>query len=328
MKAVVQRGYGPPERSAARRGRATADRRRRRSHPGSRDLGQHPRLDHGDRNPLRAPPEIRVAWAAHSRARNRRGRGGRVRRQERDRSSARRRGVRVCVGREPRDHRDLRRAYGRAGFSASREAGRAFIRGSRGSAHVRHHGAPRDAGRREGRPGRACADQRRVGRRRDVRGANGQGTRNRGHRRLQHEERRIGRIPGSRSCRRLHARGLHPRRPPLRRDPRQRAQPSGQGDRARPGAGRNLHPEQRREHGRLVRRAAEDGERGPDGQGLDQREIRQLRREPGKSECPGDAPRVRRRQNGHRHGLLARRDRRRVAHMLGHHARGKVVIAL
>ena len=130
-------------------------------------------------------------------------RNGRVRRQERDRVRAGRRGLRHL-------RRLLRRVRPRRDEHARSQAGEPVLRAGRGRPHLwRYRAAGRPQGERAA--GAEGVDRRRVGRRRHLRRADRQGVRRRGHRRVQHREDRSGPSPRRRSRHRLHARRLRRR---------------------------------------------------------------------------------------------------------------------
>ena len=167
--------------------------------------------------PYVARPLMGAVEAEVQRERQRLRRSRRSGRGRRGRPRARRRGVRLPGWR-------VRGVRGR-GQGGRAEAGEPLVRGGCGGAA---RGARRAAGpsRPRGRAARAAGPrQRRVRRRRHLRGADREGTRRVGARRLQHAERRPGTRAGRGSRLRLHPRGLHAQRRPLRRVVRQRRQP-------------------------------------------------------------------------------------------------------
>ena len=176
MKAVVQKRYGAPGRvlqlDEIERPPVGGERR---ADPGAGDQREHPGLDHGDRNPVHPPAEIRAAGPRTPvRGTDVAGVVEAVGRG-RDRPPARRRGVRIIVGRRPRHTGHVRGARGRSGVAAHREARRTQLRKGRGIRHVGPHRGDRHPRRGQGRSRDPGPDQRRVGRRRDVRRADRQG---------------------------------------------------------------------------------------------------------------------------------------------------------
>ena len=100
------------------------------------------------------------------------------------------------------------------------------------------------------------ARQRGVGRYRHLRGADGEGVRSGSDRSVQHRERRARPLARRRPRRRLHARGLHPGRPPLRRSARHRGHEIVVRLQARARAARNARDRGRAEGRQAARPAA------------------------------------------------------------------------
>ena len=212
----------------------------------------------------------------------------------------------------PRHAGHLRRAHGRPGVPAHQEAPRAHLRRGCSIRHVGPHRADRHPRRGQGSdlgPGSWSTARRGGVGTLAVQIARALGADVTGVCSTRNLE--LVRLPRRGPRHRLHAGRLHPRRAALRRHPRQRDEPPALGHGPGADAHGNAHSEQRGQHGRRVRGAAEDGAGGRDGAGLDRCAVRHLRRGPPAPGSPRSAPRVRRRQGGHRRGLPAGRGRQR-----------------
>ena len=251
MQAIIQDGYGAPERvlrlaetavPSISAGEVLVQ--------GAGHQRQHPGLGHRRRSTVRGPPGHRAAQAQAPGPRQRpRGRGA-GRRPARHRPRARRRGFRVHRGPGQRLRAVRRRAGGTqlartpAGLSFTDAAAsvmcgltalvamRDVARVSAGT-RVLVNGASGGVGTMAVQVAKALGAE--------VTGVCGTGNTE------------LVRSLGADHLHRLHQGRLHPEQPAFRRHPRQRAEPPAQGRRASAGARRDVHPEQPRLHRRPFR---------------------------------------------------------------------------
>ena len=232
--------------------------------------------------------------------------------------------------RQPRHPGHLRGVHRRSGKPRQAQARRTVLRGGRCIRHVRAHRVDRHAGRGTGRTGDPGADQRCVGRRRDVCGA------------------RIAKALGAEvtgvcSTRNLElARSLGAdhvidytvedftqgeRRYDVVLDNVMNHPPSATARVLSPTG--IFIPNSIGNSGGFFAGLPRMARAGMLGRGSIRVQFRLLCGEPGEPRCPRRTPRVERRQGGHRQGLPTLSEApSAVAHMLGHHARGQVVIAV